>query len=126
MEKENNASTEQKEMKLSSTGMGEQENNTEEMEIGELDLDGIEKACDNLTEEYIPFEQIALLQEAIIKTKGSWGLGIAPEPMKGGENKRRGRRSNAQRIREVGGKLMATGKYPTITEAFKAINRENP
>ena len=44
-----------------SSRMGDQENSTEEMEIGELDLDGIEKACDNLTKEYIPFEQIALL-----------------------------------------------------------------
>ena len=50
-------------------------------------------------------------------------MGIAPEPMKGGETKRRGRRPNAQRIRDAGGKLMATGKYPTIAEAFKAINR---
>lgn len=103
--------------------MGEQENNTEEMEIGELDLDGIEKDCDNLLEEYIPFEEIALLKEALIKTKGARGLRIAPKPMKGGEAKRRGRRPNSQRIRDAGGKLVATGKYPTITEAFKAINR---
>ena len=41
--------------------MKEQENNIEEMEIGELDLEGIEKACDNLQEEYIPSEQISLL-----------------------------------------------------------------
>ena len=103
--------------------MKEQENNIEEMEIGELDLEGIEKACDNLQEEYIPLKQIALLQESLIKTKGARGLGIAPEPMKGGETKRRGRRPNAQRIRDAGGKLMATGKYPTIAEAFKAINK---
>ena len=96
------------------------------MEIGKLDLDGIEKAYDNLTEEYIPFEHIALLQEAIIKAKGSRGLRIALEPMKGGENKRRGRRLNAQRIKEAGGKLMVAGKYPAITEAFKAIKRVNP
>lgn len=53
-------------------------------------------------------------------------MGIAPEPMKGGEGKKRGRRPNAQRIREAGGKLMATGKYPIVIEAFKAINRGNP
>ena len=86
-------------------------------------MDGIEKACDNLLEEYIPLEQIDLLQEALIKTKGVRGLGIAPKPMKGGEAKRRGRRPNAQTIRDVGGKLMATGKYPTLAKAFKAINR---
>lgn len=41
--------------------MGDQENSTKEMEIGDLDLDGIEKACENLAKDYIPFEQIALL-----------------------------------------------------------------
>lgn len=30
------------------------EGNGEEMELGELDLEGIEKACKNLIEEYIP------------------------------------------------------------------------
>ena len=45
------------------------------MELGDLDLEGIEKACDNLTEGYIPFEKIALLQEAIIKPKERMGRG---------------------------------------------------
>jgi hypothetical protein len=36
--------------------------------------------------------------------------------MKGGEGKRRGRRSNSQRIHNVGGKLVAFEKYPTIDE----------
>lgn len=31
------------------------EGNGEEMELGELDLEGIEKAFENLKEEYIPF-----------------------------------------------------------------------
>lgn len=122
-EKEKTKPPPQKERNPIGPRMEEQEINIEEMEIRELDLDGIEKACDNLLEEYIASEQIALLQEALIKTKGARGLGIAPEPMKGGEAKRRRRRLNAQRIRDVGGKLVATGKYPTIAEAFKAINR---
>ena len=113
----------QQERNNEEAGMEEQENNIEEMEIGELDLDGIEKSYDNLLEEYIPSKQITLLEEALIKTKGARGLGIALEPMKGGEAKRRGRRPNAQRIRDAGGKLIATGKYPTIVEALKAINR---
>ena len=106
--------------------MGEQETDTEEMELGDLDLDSIEKAYDNLNEGYIPFQQISLLQEAIIKTKGSRGLGVAPEPMKGGEGKKRGRQPNTQRIMDARGKLIATGKYPTITEAFKLINKVKP
>jgi hypothetical protein len=62
----------------------------EDMELGELDLDGIEKSCDNPTSGYIPFEKIALLKEAIIKTKRVRGLGVVSNPMKGGEGRRRG------------------------------------
>ena len=74
----------------------------EDMELGELDLEGIEKACDDPKDGYIPFNHIILLQEALIKTKGARGLGVVTESMKGGENKRRGRRSNMQRVQDVG------------------------
>ena len=55
----------------------------EDMELGELDLEGIEKACDNPKIGYIPFRQIALLKEALIKSKGARGLGVVLESMKG-------------------------------------------
>ena len=98
----------------------------EDMELGELDMDGIGKACDNLSTGYIPFEQIALLQEAIIKTKGARGLGVVSKPMKGGEGRKRGRRPNAQRIQEAGGKLVAPGQNLMIVEAFELLNKVNP
>jgi len=50
---------------------------------------------------------------------------VVSEPMKGAEGRRRGRRPNSQRIQEVGGKLVASGQYPTIDEAFKLINEVN-
>lgn len=37
-------------------GSPDQELGIEEMELGDLDLESIEKAYDNLTEGYIPFE----------------------------------------------------------------------
>ena len=95
------------------------------MELGELDLDDIEKACDNPKTVYIRFSQVALLKEALIKSKGVHGLGVVSESMKGGEGKRRGRWSNSQRIQDVGGKLVALGKYPMIDEAFKLLNKIN-
>ena len=57
------------------------------MELEELDLEGIEKACDNLKTGYIPFNQLVLFKEALIKTKGSRGLGVVSDSMKGGERK---------------------------------------
>lgn len=99
--------------------------NREDMDLGELDLEGIEKACENLKEGYIPFQQLVLFKEALIKTKGARGLGVVSESMKGGEEKRRGRRTNAQRIQDVGGRLMASGQYPTINDVFDSSPKCN-
>ena len=97
----------------------------EDMELGDLDLEGIEKACDDPQEGYIPFNQIILLQEALIETKGVRGLGVVTKSMKGGESMERGKRSNMQRIQDVGGKLVAYGKYPTINEAFNLLTKNS-
>lgn len=37
-----------------SSDLDMQEEDGEDMEVGELDLDGIEKACEDLSEGYIP------------------------------------------------------------------------
>lgn len=117
---------EQKHNERTSQGLSDMESVNEDMELGNLDLDGIQRACDNLTNGYIPFEQIALLQEAIIKTKAVRGLGVVSEPMKGGERKKRGHRPNAKRIRDVEGKLVVSRQYPTRTKTFKLLNKVNP
>lgn len=103
----------------------EEGSNVEDMELGELDLEGIEKACDNLKDSYIPFQQLVLFKEALIKSKGARGLGVVSDPMKGGEGKRRGQRTNAQRIQHVGGRLMASGQYPAINEVFDSPPKRN-
>ena len=81
----------------------------DDMELSELDLEGIEKACDNLQDGYIPHRQLVLFKEALIKSKGAKGLGVVSDPMKGGEGKHKGRRTNAQRSQDAGGRLMASG-----------------
>ena len=97
----------------------------EDMDLGELDLEGIEKAYDNPKTWYIPFNQITLLKEALIKNKGVRGLGVVSDSMKGGEGKRRGRRSNSQRIQDTGGKLVASRQYSTINKAFRLLKKVN-
>lgn len=52
---------EQKHKEKTSQGLSEMEAVIEDMDFGDLDLDDIEKACDNLNNGYIPFEQITLL-----------------------------------------------------------------
>ena len=52
------------------TGSDDTKTVVEDMDLGEMDLKGIDKACDNPKTRYIPFSQIVLLKKAIIKTKG--------------------------------------------------------
>ena len=54
------ANKEQRHNEMASQGQSDMEQVNEDMDLGDLDLDGIEKACDNLTNGYIPFEQITL------------------------------------------------------------------
>ena len=73
--KENKDLVEQRRKELLITGTGEQENDTEEMELGELDLDSIEKACDNLNEDTFPLSRFPSSKNPSLKPKdhGGWG-----------------------------------------------------
>ena len=46
-----------------------EEDEAEEMELGDLDLDVIEKECDKACKGYVPREQIELLKKAIFNSK---------------------------------------------------------
>ena len=76
----------------------------EEMELGEMDLDEIEKECDKKGRGYVSRRQLELLQEAIINTKARQQLGIIMDPQKGSKRKlleedmKRGRKTNKKRI----------------------------
>ena len=49
----------------------------EDMDIGDLDLEGIENACADLGKGYVPQEQVILLKEAILRARASNQLGIS-------------------------------------------------
>lgn len=53
-----------------------QEEDLEEMEIGDLDLDAIEKAASDKEKGFVPVEQVRLLEEAILKAKPQGTMGI--------------------------------------------------
>ena len=92
----------------------------EYMDIGELDLEGIEKSCSEKDKGYVTQEQVSLLKEAILKAKFSNYLGINLGSIK--ETKKIveecGRKpchkSNKQRVADVGRRLVESGQYPTI------------
>ena len=110
---------------------GEEERmETDEVDLRGLDLEGMEKACENLRETEIPAQQVNLLSEVIKKTRVPFPLGISEENPKETEKKRkaeggkRGRKNKLETLGYIGAKLLASGKYPTIKEAF--MQARNP
>ena len=65
-----------------------EEDEGEEMELGELDLDAIKEECEKKGKVYVPQRQIELLQEAIIRMGVHQDLGIDLDPQ---EELKRGR-----------------------------------
>jgi len=102
-----------------------EEDEVGDIELGELDLDSIEEACANKGVGYIPFRQVQLLQEAILKLKPSPKLGVGGSTLKEIRKKfkesgtRRGRKTDNQRIKEAGVRMVESGMYPTIKEALE-------
>ena len=64
-----------------------EEDEGEEMDLGEIDLDEIEKKYDKAGQGYVSRKQLELIQEAIICTKAHQHLGITAEPQKGSKRK---------------------------------------
>ena len=93
------------------------------MDIGDLDLEDIEKECSDKAHGYIPQEQVSLLKEAILKAKFSNSLGINSgsfKEKKSGEDscKKPGRKYNKHRVADVGRRLVDSGQYLTIHAAL--------
>ena len=101
----------------------------EDMDLGELDLDALEAKCRKDGSGYVPREQIELLQQAILCSKAHKDLGLRMKGPKGSKNKnqdedkKRGRKSNKQRIAEIGVMLIESGQYPTIKDAFSKVRK---
>ena len=70
------------------------------MELGEIELDVLEKECEKEGKGYVSHEQLQLLQEANIRSKSHQALGIIVEPQKGSkwkypeEDMKRGRNTS--------------------------------
>ena len=67
------------------------ETDGEEMEIGDLYLEGLEVACSEKVQEKIPPQQVSLLEKAINKAKTMKFLGITSESLKDPNCKKKGK-----------------------------------
>ena len=55
----------------------ESQEEAKDMDLGDLDLEGIEKACTKKYKGYAPQQQVSFLKEAILKSRSSNLLGIS-------------------------------------------------
>ena len=100
---------------------------SEKMDIGDLDLEGIEKAYSDKVKGYVPQEQVSLLKEAILKDKFSNSLSINSSPFKEtnkfdeDNGKKLRRKSNKHRVADVGRQLVDSGQYPKIRAAIRKL-----
>ena len=95
---------------------GSEEVVSEDMEIGDLDLDRMEAASYDQDPTKIPPQQVSLLEKVIIQAKNANTLGVVTKSLKVTEGKgknikkdKRGRPSNVQRIKVIGEQLVASG-----------------
>ena len=93
-----------------------------ELELGDLDLLGLEDACARQDFHSISPKQIQLLTAALTKVKQSkLGIQILPQKEKQKiqkESKKRGRKIDLQRISQLGTRLVESGQYAQLTEFF--------
>ena len=109
-----------------------EEEDTKEMDIGDLNLDKIEKAFQDPIKGIIPTQQVVLPKEAIINTrKKDKSLVFCLdnprakiyETIKKTGNEKRGRRSNQRCIKDIGEKLVASGHFSTIKATFSISSK---
>ena len=62
------------------------------MELGDLDLEGLEVACYTKLPEHIPSQQVSLLEKEIIKMKTVNFLRITSESLKDPDGKKKGKK----------------------------------
>ena len=106
-----------------------EEDEGEDMDLGDFDLDSLKEECKKACSGYVPREQIELLQQAIIQSKAQKDLGISVEGHKASkrktleEDQKRGKKSKKQRIAKIRVKLIESGQNPTIKEAFSKVSK---
>ena len=99
-------------------------NKAKDMDVGDLDMEGIKKACADVGKGYVPQEQVILLKESILQVRASNQLRISSRSHKEtkrkfeGPTKKVGRKSNKQRIAKAGRRLVESRQYPMIKAAL--------
>lgn len=103
------------------------EEETEAIDIGDLDLQGLEKACTTNNFDNIPAGQLKNLEEVLSQAQRQKSLGIQTGgPWDGRfiakDIKKRGRKTDLQRTIKVGQILADSDRYSKLTKYYRSEN----
>ncbi len=95
----------------------------EPLDIGELDIPGLEEACHTKIFERIPEQQVDNLVEVLSRAQKKHSLGVQIGSHWDGrfitkDNKKRGRKSTLERTIQIGEILVGSGKYAKLSKYF--------
>lgn len=103
------------------------EEETEAIDIGELDIPSLEKACTTNNFDNIPAGQLKNLEEVLSRVQRQKSLGIQTGgPWDGRfiakDIKKRGRKTNLQRTIRIGQMLVDSDRYSKLTKYYNFEN----
>lgn len=99
------------------------EEDTESIDIGELDILGLELACKIGNFEKIPDKQVDNLMEVLNRAHKKYSLGVQIGSQWDGkfitkDNKKRGRKSTLERTIKIGEAIVDSGRYAKLTRYY--------
>lgn len=99
------------------------EDDSEMIDLGEFDLQGLEQACDLGNFDTIPETQVDNLMEILNKAQKKYSLGVQTGSKWDGkfafkDSKNRGRKTTLERTIKLGEVLVESGRYAKLTKYF--------
>lgn len=99
------------------------EEDPENIDIGELDILGLEQACKSRKFDKIPDWQVDNLVEVLNRAQKKYSLGVQIGSQWDGkfitkDNKKRGRKTTLERTIKIGEVLVESGRYAKLTKYF--------
>jgi len=99
------------------------EEDTESIDISELDILGLEQACKTGNFDKIPDRQVDNLVEVLNKAQKKYSLGVQIDSQWDGkfitkDSKKRGRKTTLERTIKIGEVLVESGRYAKLTKYY--------
>ena len=102
------------------------EEEPESIDIGDLDILGLEQACKTKNYDKIPERRLENQEVILSRAQKQGTLGIQPRNQWDGkilnkDNKKRGRKTDLQRTIRIGEMLVESGRYSKLTKYYTTL-----